>query len=239
MTAPTAFNPRPHRAGGQGFTPMAGLSMGSAGFVRHAPQDLLQKTVPDTPVPVVPDPEPVAPPVAPPPATAARSTALSDQARAQLLADAHAKGRAEALAELAPQIAALDHAAALLRQVLDGISIAMDSETEALANTLGHLVRSLASERAGSQIDHDPAGFAARVNALSMRISNGLAGVSVVLNPQDLAALRAVVCSDAPQLVQLLQADLHSDAALARGDVRLRAPGLTLDDLIFAAGAAV
>lgn len=241
MTARAGFSPRPLGQTAQGFAPMAALVSPQTGFVQHAPQHLVRHVVPDyTPDPV-PEPEPAPAPAAAPaaPLVMTKTVILTDQMRAQILAEGHSQGRAEALAELAPRLAELDQAAHLLRQMLDQIAVAIDAETEALAQKLGQMVRSLAAERAGSQIDHDPASFAARIAALAQRISDGFAGVVVMLNPQDLATLRAADAQSVLPLAQLAQADLHADPSLARGDVRLRMAGLVLEDLIHdAAGAA-
>jgi flagellar assembly protein FliH len=237
MTARAAFSPRSLGQTAQGFAPMSGLVVAQTGFVQHGPQHLVRQVVAAyTPEPE-PAPEPVPAPPAPPVALT-KTVILSDQLRAQILAEGHAQGRAEALAELAPHMAALDQAALMLRQMLDQISVAIDAETESLAQNLGHLVRSLASERAGSQIDHDPASFAARITTLAQRISDGFAGVMVMVNPQDLEALRAADTQGALPLAQLLQADLHADHTLARGDLRLRMAGLVLEDLIHNTAAA-
>jgi flagellar assembly protein FliH len=238
MIARAAFSPRALGQTAQGFTPMSGLVVAQTGFVQHGPQHLVRQVVSEyTPEPEperAPEPAP-APALAAPPVAMAKTVILSDQLRAQILAEGHAKGRAEALAELAPHTAALDQAAFMLRQMLDQISVAIDAETESLAQNLGQMVRSLASERAGSQIDHDPASFAARITTLAQRISDGFAGVMVMVNPFDLEALRAADTQGALPLAQLAQAELHADPSLARGDVRLRMAGLVLEDLIHSA----
>jgi flagellar biosynthesis/type III secretory pathway protein FliH len=240
MTTPASFSVRPLVRAPQGFTPMAGLGSSPAGFVQHSPQNLVRQSIVESPAAasvIEPHREPVAAITAPAPVVAqTKSVILTDQIRAQLLAEGQAQGRAEAIAELAPRLVELDTAAALLRQILDGIALAVDAETDALAQTLGQLVRTLASERAGSRIDHDPASFATRIATLAERISDGFAGLAVTLNPHDLAALRAAAVPEASDLVQAMAATLQSDASLARGDVRLRAQGLALDDLIHNGG---
>ncbi len=245
MPVPTqGFRAHPTATAPQGFVPMTALGVAARDFARQRPQDMVRSM----PVPVaqLAVDEPPAPALAPvtEPATEvdhapAPVSALppgpvpsSDEVRRAALAEGVARGRAEAEAEFATARAALDAAAATLCALVDGITHASESETEALAHTLGHVVRTLASERAGVQIDQDPAGFGARIAALADRIVDGHGALAVMLNTQDLAALVAARSPEAPQLERLLQADLRADAALSRGDVRLRARGLSLDDLI-------
>lgn len=136
------------------------------------------------------------------------------------LARGRAEGRAEAEAELAPARGAFLAAAARL-------AVAGDPADE-IAGVLADAVRRLAAERAGQMIDALPAAFAARVEALADRVAQGVRGVTLRLNPDDLAAIT-------PHLAGcdvLGSAELAGDARLARGDVEVRADGIRLADLI-------
>ncbi len=233
------FRPQAVGAGAQGFVPMAGLGTGAVGFSRRLPQDMARLAPAPVMQPAAPEPaEPAAPAPdycpSPPPPSARLPEPVSEAALRAAQAEGHARGRAEAEAEFAAARDAVDAAAATLSALVDQITRATEAETEALAHTLDEAVRRLASERAGEQIDAAPAGFSARITALAGRIAEGLSGLSITLNPQDLAALQAAGSAETPQIVRLLQADLRADPALMRGDIRLRAAGLALDDLIHA-----
>jgi flagellar assembly protein FliH len=179
--------------------------------------------------PVAPE-EPPPPP--PEPKAAVDPARLLSDARAEGYAAGHAdgeeagiargraEGRAEAEAALAPARAAFLAAAARL-------AVASDPADD-LGGMLADAVRQLAAERAGQLIDTLPAAFAARIETLADRVAQGVRGVTLRLNPDDLAAIT-------PHLAGfdvLAGATLAGDARLARGDVEVRAEGIRLSDLI-------
>jgi flagellar assembly protein FliH len=233
------FQAMPFARAEAGFSPMPGLgpALGAGGFVLCQPHQLVR--APALPSAPQIDAEPTAeaaPPPAPPPAPP-RAAPMSEAAQSAALAAARAEGqalgRAEAAAELEQARAQLAEGAATLAAIMARMSDALEAETEALAQSLGHMVRALAAERAGQQITQDPPAFAARICALAARITEGFGDLALVLNPDDLAALQAAHALQAsPQLERLFQAQVQGDAALARGDIRLRAQGLALEDLI-------
>lgn len=236
MSAAT-FQALPLSADENGFRPLAAMSQDQAGFLVRLPQDMVRfpKTEPrESSLELrnsVPEPDDRSPPAAPVPATA--EPPVVDGIAEKAYAEGFARGRAEVEAELGELRAGLDEAAGVLNGVLNQIQVAVESETETLAQVLDELVRSLAAERAGAQIDADPASFGLRIIGMAERISESFSGLVVRLNPLDLDALYALRRrGKLPQLEGLFQASLASDPDLARGDVRLRAQGLALDDLL-------
>ncbi len=229
------FQAMPFARAAAGFSPMPGLgpALGEGGFVLCQPHQLVRApALPPAPqIDVEPTAEAAPPPA--PPRAAPMSEAAQSAALAAARAEGQALGRAEAAAELEQARAQLAEGAATLAAIMAQMGNALDAETEALAQSLGHMVRALAAERAGQQITQDPPAFAARICALAARITEGFGDLVLVLNPDDLAALQAAHALQAtPQLERLFQAQVQGDAALARGDIRLRAQGLALEDLI-------
>ncbi|SNX67776.1 flagellar assembly protein FliH [Cereibacter ovatus] len=202
----------PEPAGAFRAMPMAGLVRGKA------PEGAALEV--EEPPPAVE----IAPP--PPPAP---DPALIEAARAEGFAAGHAAGLAEgqALGRTEAE-AALDKARRAFEAAAARLSAPTAADTAHLAQAIDHAVRLLAGQRAGLAIDAHPAAFAARIEALADRVSQGLRQVSVRLNPQDLAAVTPHLAgSDL-----LAEARLAADPRLGRGDAEIRAEGIVLSDLL-------
>jgi flagellar assembly protein FliH len=144
--------------------------------------------------------------------------------RADGLEEGRAEGRAAALAEAeAGLVPARDAFVAALAGLTGGTDAARD-----MAEVIGQAVRRLAAERAGQMIDALPEAFATRVEAMADRVAQGVRAVSVRLHPADLAAITPHLagCEVAGA------ATLVADDRLSRGDVEVRADGITLADLL-------
>lgn len=230
------FHPTHHVAKGEGFVPLVAAGALSKGFVHHAPADLLRTLVP--PEPQAPRPEletdQTHPDPAPLPAPKpAFGTQPDEAALDAAFARGIAQGRTEAEVVFGALCAQLETAAGVLNHALGEIGTAMEDETMSLASVMEDVVLALASERAGVLISHDPASFARRIRCLAERISESFTQLSVRLNPADLAHLRLVRDpAELPELERLFEAELLPDPALAHGDIRLRAAGVALDDLL-------
>lgn len=98
---------------------------------------------------------------------------------------------------------------------------------DALSAALSGAVRSMASVRAGQAIDDLPAPFLARIEALADRVAQGVRAVTVALHPDDLAAVAPYLAGS-----DLAGAAVAADPRLSRGDVVVRAEGISLMDLI-------
>lgn len=233
----TGFCPMPIAKKGQQFTPSTVIPTCSSGFTEWRPRDMVraQPSEQVEPLAAKSDPqhsEPVGEDDVPAP-VAVPKMVIPDKLRVQAVAEGYAQGRAEAEEEFAAAYARLDAAANTLGGMLAHLTSALDADTEALAQALEIAIRAMASERAGTQIDDDPPGFAARIETMARRVSDAFSTLTVTLNPQDLAALRtACNDTDTPDLKRLLQADLRPDPMLLRGDIRVRGQGVALDDLI-------
>ena len=152
------------------------------------------------------------------------------------LAEARAQARREALAEVAEERAALGVTARSLAAALDRIAHPPAEDLARLTDHLGQAVATLAAERAGVAIDADAAPFARRIADLAARVTESFAQVTLRLHPADHTALLALLQGEVPaDLADLARARIVPDAALNRGDVALRAPGLRLEDRIAAA----
>ena len=157
------------------------------------------------------------------------STAAIDAAKLEL--------RAEIMAEMS---AALDAERAVIAQTAHSLAEALQQVTcppaaviEALEAQIEQAVTRLAIQRAGYAIDAHPAGFADRIKNLANRISDSMQALVIHLHPDDCKAVSALFDHDCPaHLKDLMQAKLMADPNLSRGDARLRASGLLLDDVI-------
>lgn len=151
--------------------------------------------------------------------------------RAEGLAEGLTQGRAAAQAELAVVREDLSAAARALGRALAALSRPAAVAVDGLAARLEATIMRLAAQRAGQAIDAAPAPFAARVARLAARVASHQGAVRVHLHPDDLAAIAPLVAAGLPDLADLATARLVPDAALARGDADLRAPGIRLADL--------
>ncbi|AWB49678.1 flagellar assembly protein FliH [Gemmobacter aquarius] len=154
----------------------------------------------------------------------------------ELLAEAReagfAAGRADGLAE-GRKLGALDTEAGVIAARDAFVALAsklavtgMDG-ADALSAALSGAVRSMASVRAGQVIDDLPAPFLARIEILADRVAQGVRAVTVALHPEDLAAVAPYLAGS-----DLAGAVVAADPRLSRGDVAVRAEGISLTDLI-------
>ncbi len=103
-----------------------------------------------------------------------------------------------------------------------------------LTDTIAEAVKTLAAQRAGQMIDEMPAPFVKRVEALADRVAQGVAAVTVRLNPDDFAAIKPHLAGS-----DLLNPDrIGPDDNLSRGDVDIRSGAVQLRDVLFPQGAA-
>jgi flagellar assembly protein FliH len=160
---------------------------------------------------------------------------ISAPANEAAIAEERAQARREVLDELAAAQAALGRDAQLLAAALARMAQPPAADVAALTAHLGQAVAHLAAARAGQAIDADAAPFIRRIRALAERITAGFADVTLCLHPDDMAAVQALLQGHCPpDLTELAQARLRPDPGLLRGDLRLQAKGVLLEDLITA-----
>ena len=173
---------------------------------------------------------------APPPIDldAERAAAHADGFAAGLAqgdAEGHARGMAEGQARAEAELAearALFEAATLRLSHLEAAGLGT------LTDTIAEAVKTLAAQRAGQMIDEMPAPFVKRVEALADRVAQGVAAVTVRLNPDDFAAIKPHLAGS-----DLLDPDrIGTDDNLSRGDVDIRSGAVQLRDVLFPQGAA-
>ena len=147
--------------------------------------------------------------------------------------EGHAAGVLAGLAEGAKHGVALARAElAHARQAFEAAVAHLIAPTAAdiagLTQTMDQALCTLASQRAGQQIDVLPLPFLQRIEALADRVGQGFRQISFRMNPDDLAAI-------SPHLAGselLASARLRPDARLARGDLEIIADGVRVADIL-------
>lgn len=151
---------------------------------------------------------------------------------AEGLAAGLATGRAQAEAELRAEVLAdLAQARALFLSAVTALSAPEPAAVRGLERALATAVARLAADRAGQAIVDHPGPFLSRIAALADRVAQASRSVTIALHPADLAAIGPHLPGGLPEGAQLA-----ADEALSRGDVVLRAGGITLSDLLAAEG---
>lgn len=124
--------------------------------------------------------------------------------------------------------AMMSHALGLLEQTVQAFAHQADGAVDDLATTIEQSVISLASSRAGMQIETMPNVFAARIQKLVERIKTAANSPIIRLHPSDLIVLKPVL----EQSNALLNLRLVGDETLQRGDVDLSLEGVRLTDVL-------
>jgi flagellar assembly protein FliH len=168
-------------------------------------------------------PEMPADPAGPGPAAAEQQT--DDQA----LQDAYERGLAEGQAQARSEVEAMmAHALHLIETAAGAFSAQIDTAVEPLARSIEASVISLATARAGSQIDTLPKAFLRRIETLAERVQASVAAPVVQLHPMDLAVLRPML----EQSDKLLSLRLVANDRLQRGDIDMKLEGIRLTDML-------
>jgi hypothetical protein len=220
--SPSAHLPSPARLGAFQPRPLVTMALPAIAAV---PLESGAFPAPAAQTPPDPAQEFTPTPPALPDRTAARADLIDQPSlRAQI--------RAEVLAELAQDRAALASTAQSLARALQAVVTPPAAQIASLTAQLHQAVGQLASTLAGQAIDTQAAPFARRIAQLAMRVTAQTGDLTVQLHPDDCAAVAAVLAQSCPDdLASLAKARLQPDVSLARGDIRLRAGGLRLDDL--------
>jgi flagellar assembly protein FliH len=143
----------------------------------------------------------------------------------QIRSEAHAAGRAEAEAEARAHLTA---ATEILEAVAQALRQPGPDALAGLRAEITQAVLSIASERAGLEIDTMPDAFVERIEALAERIHSRATQPVLRLHPDDLAAITPLIQnSDSLSGMRILASD-----DLARGDVDLAVDGLRMSDRI-------
>jgi len=87
---------------------------------------------------------------------------------------------------------------------------------------------SLASERAGVAIDELAEGFASRIEAILAGIKTNSDAPQIILNPDDMQALKPII----ENREKLRKCTLSADQSLARGDVKIAIEGIGVEDIL-------
>ncbi|CRK76128.1 flagellar assembly protein H [Nereida ignava] len=144
-------------------------------------------------------------------------------------AQAYEQGLEAGKQEVRDQVEAMmSHALGLLEQTVEAFAEQADGAVEELATTIEQSVNSLASSRAGAQIETTPTAFAARVQKLVERVKTATDAPIIRLHPSDVMVLRPVL----EQSSALLNLRLVGDETLQRGDVDLSLEGVRLTDVL-------
>lgn len=122
----------------------------------------------------------------------------------------------------------MSHALGLLENTVTAFAEQADGAVEVLARTIEQSIISLASSRAGAQIETTPKAFAARIQKLVERMGTATQSPIIRLHPSDVIVLTSVL----EQSSSLLNLRLVSDDTLQRGDVELSLEGVQLTDVL-------
>ena len=163
------------------------------------------------------------------PSTASLSQSVSTEDYEAAKAQAYEQGLEAGKQEVRDQVEAMmSHALGLLEQTVEAFAEQAAGAVEELAITIEQSVNSLASSRAGAQIETTPKSFAARIQKLVERVKTATDSPIIRLHPSDVMVLKPVL----EQSSALLNLRLVGDETLQRGDVDLSLEGVRLTDVL-------
>ena len=211
---------------------------------QEADPDRLEEAAPQAPDPQESDPQTVPPQEAAPQeadpqeassdpaalaaAELARNEAAEKQRAEQMQAE-YDRGHAAGLAEgQARATAELEQVVAAFEKALAGLAGPDVLQLDLLQQKIEGAVLGLASARAGSQIDEMPEAFADRLEQLSSRIKEAVEAPLILLAEEDYRLIAPL----AGQREKLAHCRFAAEAGLARGDVRIIAGGIGLEDVL-------
>lgn len=169
-----------------------------------------------------PDPEPTSP-------SMAASESVSEQAADSQITEAFEAGVHEGQRQARDEVEAMmSHALGLLEQTVEAFQEQGHDASLALRDSISASVISLASSRAGMQIDQMPKAFGARIETLAERIQTSTSAPILKVHPSDLLVLKPCL----EQSRKLLSLRLVADESLARGDIDLALEGIRLTDVM-------
>lgn len=168
------------------------------------------------------DPEPTSP-------SMAASESASEQAADSQITEAFEAGVLEGQRQARDEVEAMmSHALGLLEQTVEAFQEQGHDASLALRDSISASVISLASSRAGMQIDQMPKAFGARIETLAERIQTSTSAPILKVHPSDLLVLKSCL----EQSSKLLSLRLVADESLARGDIDLALEGIRLTDVM-------
>ena len=169
-----------------------------------------------------PDPEPTSP-------SMVASESVSEQAADSQITEAFEAGVLEGQRQARDEVEAMmSHALGLLEQTVEAFQEQGHDASLALRDSISASVISLASSRAGMQIDQMPKAFGARIETLAERIQTSTSAPILKVHPSDLLVLKPCL----EQSRKLLSLRLVADESLARGDIDLALEGIRLTDVM-------
>ena len=163
----------------------------------------------------------------------------------ELRASAFEEGRRQAMAEMQDELAqSLDkgreegraEAAAVVAEARDiflkatqALNDVAESEMFAgFATQLTDAIHSLASQRAGQEIDKSPKLFSRRIEKLAEKVARASEDLTIAFHPDDLSAIGPYLEAGS----HLSEARLKVDVNLQRGDVKIDAGSIGLRDIL-------
>jgi flagellar biosynthesis/type III secretory pathway protein FliH len=127
--------------------------------------------------------------------------------------------QAEAEAKFADKVSAFETA-------LMALAKPQSVDVELLSQSMQAAVIRLAAARIGMAIDELPEIMLTRIDALAEAAGKKAAAGQVIMHPDDCAVIAPIIAARQDPLV------IEANAALQRGDIRIRFDGIELDDLI-------
>ena len=142
------------------------------------------------------------------------------------IAQALEQGRAEGRAEAASVVSEARDIFLAATTALD--AVAEGDAVQQFAGQLTDAVHSLASQRAGQEIDKSPKLFTRRIEKLAEKVARASSDLTVSFHPDDLAAIGPYLEAGS----HLAEGRLKVDMSLARGDVAISAGNIGLRDIL-------
>ena len=127
--------------------------------------------------------------------------------------------QAETAAKFADKVSAFETA-------LMALAKPQSVDVELLSQSMQAAVIRLAAARIGMAIDELPEIMLTRIDALAEAAGKKAAAGQVIMHPDDCAVIAPIIAARPDPLV------IEANAALQRGDIRIRFDGIELDDLI-------
>jgi flagellar biosynthesis/type III secretory pathway protein FliH len=109
---------------------------------------------------------------------------------------------------------------------LTALAKPQSADIKLLSQSMQDAVIKLAAARIGMAIDELPEIMLKRIDALAEAAGKKAADGQVIMHPDDCAVIAPIIATRPESLI------IEADAALQRGDIRIRFDGIELDDLI-------
>jgi flagellar biosynthesis/type III secretory pathway protein FliH len=147
-----------------------------------------------------------------------------EEGKKEGLKEGHVNGISEARAQSQE---GLDAAISIFRIAAETIDNSDQSNLEVLNEIINKTVLEIAKESTGFIIDTLPEKFVSRINDFSKLINENFKKISLVINSEDFSAIKDFIEKDE----FLSSLNIKPSESLSRGDMKLNADGIKVDDI--------